>query len=107
MMKKKKIYTILTFESLGQDPITKAPELGSERLVGWYSDFATAEESVRDNACDINETCYRYALIEECSEGLYQYAPHHWLYEYNKETDTYNPIEEPPFMKVCTTFTIG
>lgn len=106
-MKKQKIYTILTFEKLEQNAITKLPELGSERLVGWYSDFEKAEADVCNNACDINETCYQYALIEECTEGLYQYIPHRWLYEYDKATDTYNPIEEPDFMKIYTNFTIG
>lgn len=106
-MEKQKIYTILTFESLEQDPITKAPELGSERLVGWYSDFETAEATVRNNSCDINETCYKYALIEECTEGLYQYARHRWLYEYDNVTDTYIPVEEPSFMKTWVNLTIG
>lgn len=106
-MEKQKIYTILTFESLKQDPITKAPELGSEKLVGWYSDFETAEANVRNNACDINETCYKYALIEECTEGLYQYARHRWLYEYDRATDTYIPVEEPSFMKTWVNLTIG
>lgn len=106
-MNRKSIFTILTFEKLKKDPITELPEFGCQRLVGWYEDFNIAIDCVKNNSCDINETCYKYALIEEIPEGLYQCTRNRWLFKYNKENDSYKQIEEPSFMKIYMGFSIG
>lgn len=102
-----KIYTIMVMTDLTIDEKTKFPEFGSERLVGWYYEFEKAFSSVSENSCDINETCYKYALIEECEEGLYNPASKRWWFEYNREKDKYFEIEEPDFVKGFGGFTIG
>lgn len=102
-----KIYTVMVMEKLDQDPKTKLPEFGSERLVGWYQSLADAYSSVVYNNYDIHETCYNYALIEECSEGLYEPAINKWWFKYNKEIDEYSEIKEPEFCKGFCGFTIG
>lgn len=73
-----KIYTIMTMTDLTYDDRTKFPEFGATRLVGWYYKFDDAYSSVLKNNCDINETCYQYALIEECEEGIYHPAMKRW-----------------------------
>lgn len=102
-----KIYAIMTMTDLTFDEQTKCPEFGSSRLVGWYSEFEDAYSSVSGNCCDINETCYKYALIEECEEGLYNPANKRWWFEYNHEKDRYFQINEPDFIKGFCGFTIG
>lgn len=102
-----KIYTILVMTDLTFDKQTKFPKFGCERLVGWYSEFEDVYSSVRSNNLDINETCYRYALIEECKEGLYNPAFRRWWFEYDKEKDKYFEIDEPKFVKGFCGFTIG
>lgn len=104
-----KIYTIMVMTNLTYDEQIKGPEFGSERLVGWYSDFENAYSSVSANNCDINETCYKYALIEECREGLYKPATPNkrWWFEYNREKNSYFQIKEPDFIKRFCGFTIG
>ena len=67
-----KIYTVMVMTDLTYDKQTKFPEFGSENLVGWYSEFQDAYSSVSGNCCDISETCYKYALIEEYEEGFIQ-----------------------------------
>lgn len=101
-----KIYTIMTMTDLTFDEQTKNPEFVSSRLVGWYSEFEDAYSSVSENCCDINETCYKYALIEECEEGLYNPANKRWWFEYNHEKDRYFQINEPDFIKGFCGFTI-
>jgi hypothetical protein len=100
------IYTILVFTRLEQDEYGWS-EFGSERIVGYYTDKEKAFDAVKSNACDINETCYNYALIEEVEEGLYNPAFNRWLFKYNSDIDKYEPIEEPGFMKHFSGFTIG
>ncbi len=102
-----KIYTIMVMTDLTQDPKTKFPDFGPSRLVGWYLDFEDAYSVVSSNGCDINETCYQYALIEECQEGLYNPAIDRWWFEYNREKDQYIQIDEPDFIRGFCGFTIG
>lgn len=102
-----KIYTVMVMTDLTYDEQTKSPEFGSERLVGWYPEFEVAQSAVTGNVCDINETCYQYALIEECEVGLYHPAHKRWWFEYDKEKDEYFQIEEPDFVKGFCGFTIG
>lgn len=100
------IYTILVFTRLEQDE-KGWPNFGSERLVGYYTNKDIAFNAVINNSCDINETCYDYALIEEVEEGLYNAAMNRWLFKYNRDKDEYESIEEPDFMKHFSGFTIG
>ena len=102
-----KIYIIMTMTDLIFDEQTKCPEFGSSRLVGWYPNYNVAEWAVLDNVCDINETCYDYALIEECEEGLYNPANKRWWFKYNHEKNRYFQINEPDFIKGFCGFTIG
>lgn len=89
------------------DEKTECPEFGSSRIVGWYPEFEDAYLVVSGNICDINETCYKYALIEECENGLYHPADNRWWFKYDYENDQYIQIEEPDFVKRFSGFTIG
>ena len=87
--------------------VTKFPKFGATRLVGWYYKFDDGYSSVLKNNCDINETCYQYALIEECEEGIYHPAIKRWWFKYNQGKREYEEIVEPDFIKVFCGFTIG
>ena len=103
------IYTIMTMTKLEQDEKTKFPDFGSSSIVGYYFDMDKAFGIVKENVCDINETCYDYALIEEIREGLYQSASSdcRWFFKYDKDKDCYYQIEEPEFLKHYCGFTVG
>lgn len=102
-----KIYTVMVMTDLYQNSKIKFPEFGDSRIVGWYPEFDMANSAVTQNMCDINETCYRYALIEECEWGLYHPANKRWWYEYNRENGEYALFDEPDFIKGFCGFTIG
>ena len=74
------------------------PDFGATAFMGFYHNFDDATESVIENACDINETCYDYAVIEEITPGLYSYPRYRWFYKFNRNKNEYEPIEEPKFM---------
>lgn len=69
---------------------------GDTRCVGYYSTFEKAEEAVLDNACDIWETCYDYAVIENVDEGLYQYDQNPVWYKWDDLNEEYVKIEGRP-----------
>lgn len=101
------IYTVMVMTDLTINDKTEFPEFGSTYLAGWFSEFEDAYSSVTDNCCDINETCYDYALIEECKEGLCNPSSKRWLFKYNQKKDRYFQIGEPAFMQKFCGFTIG
>lgn len=69
---------------------------GDMRCVGYYSTFEAAEEAVLDNACDIWETCYDYAVIENVEEGLYQYDQNPVWYKWDDLNEEYARMEGRP-----------
>ena len=92
-----KIYTICCFSELCEEK--GWPLFGTVAFMGWYEDKETAIEAVKENARDINETVYDYAVVEEIEEGLYSCPRRRWLFKYNRTDDRYYGIEEPPFLK--------
>lgn len=64
------VYTITTAEKL-EESERETLDTGDLRTVGFFHDFADAELAVMENDCDINETIYKYAVIEEVYPGLY------------------------------------
>lgn len=99
------IYTILIFTKLEKDKY--GPDFGCERLVGYYTDKDSAFAAVINNSCDINETCYNYALIEEVEEGLYNPAFNRWWFKFNYDRGEYEQIDEPDVVNHYCGFTIG
>ena len=78
------------------------------RTVGWFTEFHTADFCVKENAYDINETCYTYVIIEEIKEGLYQcpQTSEYW-YRWNPKKEKYEHCEKPRFYKNTSNFGIG
>lgn len=102
------IYTIMVATNLELDN-EKFPYFGDSSLIGYYMDKEAAFERVKENACDINETCYDYALVEQIREGLFRPATYdsRWWFKYNAERKRYEEIPEPPFLKHFCGFSIG
>ena len=87
------MYFITTIE-------VKRKQIKDTRCVGYYSKFDEAEKVVLSNSCDICETCYDYAVIENIPEGLYQYDFHPTWYKYQKLVGGYTKCENlPDFIK--------
>lgn len=92
------IFLITVFEKC--EPSEKwYTDLGCTRSVGFRYTFEEAEEVVRNNMCDIWETCYHYACIEEISPMLYPHCENSYYYKYNKDIDGYEKIEAPELLK--------
>ena len=83
------MYFITTIETKGKD-------VKDTRCVGYFKTFEKAEKAVKENACDIWETCYDYAVIENIPEGLYQYDFHPTWYKWDDLNEEYKRIEGRP-----------
>ena len=94
----KNIFLITVFEKC--EPSDKWYfDLGATRSVGFRHTLTDAEDVVRNNMCDIWETCYRYACIEEIPPMLYPHCESSHYYKYNKDIDGYEEIETPELLK--------
>ena len=100
-----KIYVIMTFSRLKMNK-TGFPDFGSSIICGWYISYQDAYRAVIENMCYIWENGYDYALIEEVQEGLYPASMKRWFFRFDVDTMTYDPIEEPEFLKHYGGFTI-
>lgn len=100
------IYLITTMTELKPDERFMA-DVGRTRAVAFYFSLSDAFETVINNAGDIWETCYDYAVIEEVEPGLYPYGHNRWFFKYDINTGLYNLIDEPDFIKHYINFTIG
>ena len=100
------IYTITMLEKIETDK-NGWSNFGSTNIVGYYTDLDKAKEAVTNNACDINETVYDYAVIEKIEEGLYHPSIEALWFKYDKENDSYKPIDTPKEVKNYCGFSIG
>lgn len=72
-------------------------KFGSSRTVGFYPTLEQARNIVVNNYCDLCETIYHYALIQEIGTGLYPTAFSEELYRVKDITilvdgkEVYNP----------------
>jgi hypothetical protein len=80
------MYFVTTIEDLYND---NDFSLGNIRTVGFWSKFEDAENVVINNNCDINETIYDYAIIEELEEGLYPFSINSFLYKFDYDIERY------------------
>lgn len=90
------LFYITTFTKLEKDDMGFY-SFGSTRTVGCYPTLQAAQETVINNRCDLCETIYDYAIIEEMGIGLYPHPLHQELYKVKNPTvlkdgkEYYNP----------------
>ncbi len=90
------MYFVTTFSKLEKDELGWY-NFGSIRTVGYYADLEDARKTVINNAGDICETIYDYAIIEGVEQGLYPITKLQELYKVKDITKTvdgkeyYNP----------------
>ena len=87
------MYFITCFEKIDSDEY--GLNIGDRRVIGYYHTFGSVNSALKKNICDIHETIYNYAVVEEILEGIYPEVTDRWFYKYDKEKDGFYPIEEP------------
>ena len=78
-----------------KEPAVIPLNYGCRENFGFFHEKENAIMAVRMNACDIWETCYDYAIVEEIGPGLYSRVKNCWLFKYDRELDEYIQFENP------------
>lgn len=96
----KAIYIISVFERCrpGQT-LDGNPDLGVCEAVGYRFDYESAYQTVKNNCCDIWESCFDYAVIAEVLPTVYPEAKIMQVFMYNRDTNKYEPIDTPDILK--------
>ena len=103
-----KYYTVTVFDKLDIDENVTEDILEDMRLkdvlgfshqyfgdiwtCGVFPDKDDAMGVVEKNITDIHEDCYRYAIIEEYSFGLYPFLRGYWLYKWDNQNKSFIPF---------------
>lgn len=94
------IYTIYLCEKLepliyesGKD--SGFNDRGCSYVAGFYTDYNDCVKALHNNTADMFETCYTYACVEECVEGIAHPGMTKQWFKYNKEKDGYFEIKTP------------
>lgn len=93
------IYAITVMETIEER--NRIPYFGDSRCIGFYFTYDDARDAVMNNYCDIWETIYDYAIIEKIAPGFYNGASSddRSTFKYDKDKDSYVPIDEPKILK--------
>ena len=89
-MEYKTIFVVTVFEKCEPNNCYTA-DIGCTRSPCFRHTFEEAEEVVKFNMCDIWETCYNYAVINEIGCELYPQSHMRKFYKYNKDINSYEP----------------
>lgn len=80
---------------------------GDQYTVGYLDNYKDCKSVLQTNKCDLHEGCYDYAVIEDISEGIYQYAKQRWFFKYDPDKNGYFEIDEPECFKHLCGFAMG
>ena len=83
------------------------PELGAVRTFGYYARKEWAVDDLHNNALDIRECLYNYAVIEYIPEGLYQAASERIFFKWDDERKGFFEIDETAMQDNFGNYAIG
>ena len=83
------------------------PDTGSRRCFGYFGDKDTAIQAVTENWCDINETCYDYAVIEHIEPGIHPIGDEQIWFQFDYDDRAYHWTEKPDAVKGTINFALG
>jgi hypothetical protein len=100
------MFFITTFTKMEKTDLG-CPDVGSSRTVGFVETFEEADQILKSNSCDIWETIYNWANIEEIGPGIYYFPDNVWWYKWDDEKHGFFPTEKPECTKGMCNFSIG
>lgn len=79
----------------------------SSATVGYFETYEEAVKILHSNYCDINETCYDYAIVEQIHPGLYPSPEKTIFFKYDSEKNGYFEIKRPKIFNHLGNFALG
>lgn len=90
------MYFVTMLTHLPKENLIDLPRTFHKRTVGYFEDLDLADEYLKMNMADVNETIYPYAVVESVEQGFYpKPIPVKW-YKFNDESK-YEEIESLDF----------
>ena len=77
------------------------------RTWGFYTHLEDAINTLDKNITDLWETIYDYAVIEEYLEGISGYNFNRQFFKYDRDMNSYRPIEIPKEVGHYASFALG
>ena len=105
-MDEQKYYFITVFERTDVND-SGWTDTGCQRTWGFYADKETSFQCVHENWTDLEETIYRYALIEEYTEGIGHWTGYRQWFKFDLEKKGYVEIDEPEGYNHFSCFAFG
>lgn len=82
-------------------------EYSSSATIGYFKTYEEVVEILHSNYCNINETCYDYAVVEQIHPGLYPSPEKTIFFKYDPEENGYFEIEKPKIFNHLSNFALG
>lgn len=82
-------------------------ECTSSAAVGYFKTYEEVVEILHSNYCDINETCYDYAVVEQIRPGLYPCPEKTVFFKYDPDKNGYFETCRPKMLNNMGNFAIG
>lgn len=86
------MYFITCFERYGKTELDW-PDIGSNRIFGYYPNKEMAIEDLHTNNTDLHEYLYNYAVIEKIPMGLYPVAEETIYFKWDEEKQGFYEID--------------
>ena len=81
-------------------------DIGTAVTVGFVEEIHEAGHLLKNNACDLWEGQYHYAVIEDIKPGIYSIPEDRCFFHYDEVKGGYYPIEEPENIKHIVSFAL-
>ena len=94
-MEKKTYFFITVLQRMKKDKLGW-PDTGATRCWGFYTNKDTAITALHENWSDMEETIYKYAVLEEYEEGISNFTGYEQWFKFDVEKDGYFEIDKPP-----------
>ena len=106
----KTIYTVTLIQKIDLEQISEdnfLPVFGDRRCVGYFYQLDDAILAVSNNAKNMHDNTYvyKYAVIEESVEGIFNYSKRRLVFEW--KNNKYIQIDEPTELYQTCGFGIG
>lgn len=82
-------------------------DCGDKRTFGFYSSLDPIKASLHTNCCDMHETIYNYAIVEEFHGGIHPSVLSKQWFKWDEEKQGFFEIEEPYETQKYTNFALG
>lgn len=82
-------------------------DYGDKRTFGFYADYCKVKKALNTNRCDMNETIYNYAIVEEIDQGIHPTVIWTKWFKWDREKQGFFEIEEPEETKLYTNYALG